>query len=236
VTAVPNYLKRLKADLEEATRARVTVSRGDDAWHVRLAGSRVRLDARYRPDGVCQEHGKCGDEHLTPAGATVWVDGEKHVFKGSSYDFMMLYHYPELLISGGLIPIPALNVTHRVPASVQHFIGILRTKMRKHDVTLQYGWDGHRWVIGFGDADTGIRIFLTKMSKQRWGISQTRGLQLAVNGEDLSDEVDGKLDEAVRLMNRAQQDHGVAGESATGDSAAQANNAVRERRHSVIRN
>jgi hypothetical protein len=225
----------MAARLRNATGTRPVITAvGDALWQVVLENERVRLTIDYR--------GHLGK--VKWAGSTLTVDGKQRPIAAGFDDFTRIWreHSPggKRSRSLELAPVPQGTDLTAMPAEVRTIYSSLRAKADTaglDQVAVEAGFGNGRWVVGVTVPSGGIRFAFTRRGGARHWAFSTRSLQVVRDGQDLSSDAQGDISKALSLLAAPPpREPQKAGGTIPGPAPAASSNAVRERRHSVIRN
>jgi hypothetical protein len=235
--AGPQAARRQARQLHRALGVAPVIAQVNPAvWRLTLKSERVELviDYRARAGGKARW-----------AASTLKVDGRPRPLAAGFDDFVQIWRsHPagpaREAAPAVLIDVPAADPAVPMPTAVQAVIRQLTDSLaRAGDIpgmTVEAGRAGNRWIIGLTMPCGGLRLVLAQHGKAReWHIHWPHS-QVIADGKDVSREAHNDLAAAVALLSPAPQEGAPGTGPVAAAAPAAASNAVRERRHSAIRN
>lgn len=198
-------------------------SLGPAKWRVTLANQRVKLTIDYE--------GHLGKVEQT--GSTLAIDGKEVGLARDLAHFTQIFRNPDSYNSRK-IPAPAIasipeeGDISTAPFAIRHMYDTMAAK----GLPMLAGYGNGRWVLGIGrEGDKAILRIFVRRHKGQWLLERNGGLQLIVNGFDISHEVKGSLSAALAKISTVTALSPPQGHTSPGVRS----NAVETRKGSVIR-
>ncbi len=227
----PRFVHEYAARVLDITGETPVVERvGTSRWRLTVSNDRVRgtLDFKMSSGGRC-----------VWAASTLFVDGERQEVAEDLDHFARLYRDPDReLHNRQPDPIPlsepiAVREVSDAPRKVRASYRLLTA--RADGATVQVGTGGPRyWTV---QLETGAAVLRLNYLLDEDGLCGSKPrIQLVVDGEDLSQQIEGSLDRALALMQRPD---GVPGQTPLpigGTADAARTNSVEVRQSTVMRN
>jgi hypothetical protein len=177
-------------------------------WRIIIENDRVRMTVDYR---------RTGKSKILHAGSTLAIDGQRVKLASSYEDFIRIFNDPAAY--GTPMPTAEVDPTNpddignevpadQMPAKLRQLVDTATTKM-PDNVTVRIGRAGRRWTIAMTNDQVTLRMNLTggQLDTGRphrrvpINMASDRPIELWVNGTDLTDQVAGRLDIALGLIN-----------------------------------
>jgi hypothetical protein len=200
-------------------------------WRLVLENERVRLTIDYRRPRP-QDRARWQSSTLT-------VDGRARPIAEGFSDFVRIWRAHPVRSAGPaepvkLLDIPEMGEDEPLPEFVRTILDTFRRAGAGDQVAA--GRTGGRWIIGMGDGGSGIRLVIARAGRAKiWSISWGRS-QVVVDGQDVTAQAGGDIAKALALLDGKPKPGQPGDGPVAGTAPAATSNAVRERRHSVIRN
>jgi hypothetical protein len=192
-------------------------------WRIDVDSDRVHMDVDFRA---------ARRDRIVWLRSTLSVDGQPRKIASSIEHLGRIFRdpdneCPDIAQADELLPQVDPNTA---PAVVRHVYASLA---RAVGDAARVGNLGDKWVVSFSGPDRELQL---RFLRDKRKVGQARQfIQLIVGGRDLSEQVAGRLDEALALLTAPRTGPAVAateGETAGGEGFG----SVGVRRHSVMRN
>lgn len=140
------------------------------------------------------------DDDIHSDGSTLTIDGKPVPLARGIEELGAIFANPDIERVSVIDPMPPTGDPRTAPAAVQHRYGILRRYLESHGAQVRLGKSENKWIVGVDfPHDTAFRLYFAKR-RRRWQPDFRRPMQLVIAGEDYTDEVDGDMQEAIRLL------------------------------------
>lgn len=228
VLRLPQSVVRLRDDLREAIGIEPVVERVSSRRHkITVSSDRVVVTFSFKGNRRRWTH------------STLEVDGETRRNARNLEHLAEHFRDPSATLAANVVKLTAPNEASfkEAPPLVKHIFAVVSSRIKDPSVSVKLSRPSSGgWTIGIYVEDNGVELNYGRR-RARWGLDLRNPLRLVLDNEDCTDDVNGGLEEALRLLfggrdSQPKSPGAINGRSAQGVTA----NSVTVRRATVIRN